>query len=202
MWCQKSSCLDDAVASGAALNYMVKPETWVSPQHDGGDLTSLTHSFLVIWGQDEIMYEKPFLGVPIVAQGKQTRLVTMRLQLWSLAPLGGLRIRCCHELWCRSRHGSDLALLRLWCRPAATAPIQLLAWEPPYAVGAALKRQKRREKEKPFVNNPFTFFNSFIEIPFPYTTDPLKVCRLIVITIFTELYHHHHDQFWKMFITP
>ena len=37
----------------------------------------------------------------------------------------------------------DLALLWLWCRPAATAPIQPLAWEPPCAVGAALKRQNK-----------------------------------------------------------
>ena len=36
----------------------------------------------------------------------------------------------------------DPALLWLWCRPAAIAPIQPLAWEPPYAVGAALKRRK------------------------------------------------------------
>ena len=36
-----------------------------------------------------------------------------------------------------------LELLWLWCRPAATALIQLLAWEPPYAVGVALKRQKK-----------------------------------------------------------
>ena len=33
-------------------------------------------------------------------------------------------------------------LLWLWCRPAAVALIQPLAWEPPHAVGAALKRQK------------------------------------------------------------
>ena len=40
------------------------------------------------------------------------------------------------------RQGSGLALLRLWSRPAAMAPIGPLAWEPPYAVGAAVKRQK------------------------------------------------------------
>ena len=34
----------------------------------------------------------------------------------------------------------DLALLWLWHRLAATAPIVPLAWEPPYAMGAALKR--------------------------------------------------------------
>ena len=33
----------------------------------------------------------------------------------------------------------DLALLWLWRRPAATALIRPLAWEPPYAKGAALK---------------------------------------------------------------
>ena len=37
------------------------------------------------------------------------------------------------------RHDLDLALLWLWYRPAATAPIRPLAWEPPYATGAALK---------------------------------------------------------------
>ena len=48
------------------------------------------------------------------------------------------------------RHGSDLALLWLWRRPAATVPIRPLAWEPPYAMGAALEKAKRpkRKKEK------------------------------------------------------
>ena len=43
------------------------------------------------------------------------------------------------------RQGLDLALLGPWCRQAAAAPIQRLAWEPPYAAGAALKRQKKKE---------------------------------------------------------
>ena len=38
--------------------------------------------------------------------------------------------------------GSDLALLWLWRRLVAIAPIRPLVWEPPYAVGAALKRQQ------------------------------------------------------------
>ena len=42
----------------------------------------------------------------------------------------------------------DLALLCLWYRPAAAAPIQPLAWELQYAAGAALKRQKRKREEK------------------------------------------------------
>ena len=36
----------------------------------------------------------------------------------------------------------DPALLWLWCGPAASAPIRPLAWDLPYAAGAALKRQK------------------------------------------------------------
>ena len=38
------------------------------------------------------------------------------------------------------RHGSDPALLWLWCRPAASATTEPLAWELPYAVGMALKK--------------------------------------------------------------
>ena len=41
------------------------------------------------------------------------------------------------------RHGLDPVLLWLGCRLAATAPICPLAWEPPYAVGAAIKNQKK-----------------------------------------------------------
>jgi len=43
------------------------------------------------------------------------------------------------------RHGSDPALLWLWRRLEATAPIRPLAWEPPYAVGAALEMAKRQK---------------------------------------------------------
>ena len=33
--------------------------------------------------------------------------------------------------------------LWLWCRLAATALIRLLAWEPPYVAGTALKKKKK-----------------------------------------------------------
>ena len=46
------------------------------------------------------------------------------------------------------RLGSDLALLWLWCRPAAAAPIQSLARGLPQAAGAALKSQKKKKKKK------------------------------------------------------
>lgn len=45
----------------------------------------------------------------------------------------------------RLRRGSDPALLCLWRRPAATAPIRPLVWEPPYAAGVTLKGQKTKK---------------------------------------------------------
>ena len=46
------------------------------------------------------------------------------------------------------RHGLDPTLLWLWRRPVATAVIKPLAWEPPYAAGAALQRTKKTKKKK------------------------------------------------------
>ena len=46
------------------------------------------------------------------------------------------------------RRGSDPLLLWLWRRPVATAPIRPLAWEPPYAAGAAQEMAKRPKKKK------------------------------------------------------
>ena len=46
------------------------------------------------------------------------------------------------------RLGSDPVLLWLWHRLAATALISPLAWEPPYATGAALKKAKKTKKKK------------------------------------------------------
>ena len=42
----------------------------------------------------------------------------------------------------------DPAFPWLWHRPVVTALIERLAWEPPYAVGAALKRPKKKKKKK------------------------------------------------------
>ena len=42
---------------------------------------------------------------------------------------------------------SDLALLWLWCKPAAAALIQPLEWELPYTTGLAIKRKKRKERK-------------------------------------------------------
>ena len=72
-----------------------------------------------------------------MAQQKQTRLESMRMQVPSLtSPSGsGLALAIVLLLW-------------LWCRPAAIAPIQPLAWEPPYAAGEALKSKQTNKQTK------------------------------------------------------
>ena len=50
------------------------------------------------------------------------------------------------------KRGSDPALLWLWRRLAATAPIGPLAWEPPYATSAAQEMAKRQKNKKQKTN--------------------------------------------------
>ena len=72
----------------------------------------------------------------------------MRLWVQSLALPNGLRIWHCCELWLGHKGSSGLVLLWLWCRLAAATRIRPLAWEPPYAMGVALKGQKKKKKKK------------------------------------------------------
>ena len=61
------------------------------------------------------------------------------------------------------RRGLDPMLLWLWCRLAATAPIGPLAWEPPYATGAAQEMAKRQKKKKKYMHlciQSSTIYNS------------------------------------------
>ena len=51
----------------------------------------------------------------------------------------------------------DPTLLWLWRRLVATALIRALAWEPPYATGAALEKAKR-QTHKTINKNKIAFF--------------------------------------------
>ena len=90
------------------------------------------------------MYQKPLEGDPVVAQRKRIRLGTMRLQGLIPGLAQWVRIRHCHELWCRSkmRLGSCIAVAVAWS--AAVTPIRPLAWEPPHASGVAIKSKKQK----------------------------------------------------------
>ena len=54
----------------------------------------------------------------------------------------------CGECGVGCRRSSDLALLWLWCRLAATGLIRSLAWEPPCAAGAALEKAKKQKNKQ------------------------------------------------------
>ena len=71
---------------------------------------------------------------PLKAKKKKKNLI----DLPSIAALQCVSFRC----------GLDPELLWLWCRPAATALIRPLAWELPYAMGAALEKTERQKNKK------------------------------------------------------
>ena len=52
------------------------------------------------------------------------------------------------------RHGLDPALLWLWSRLVAIAPIGPLTWEPPHATGAA--KENKKQTKKPYIFNRLT----------------------------------------------
>ena len=81
--------------------------------------------------------------VPIVAQWKQIRLVTMRLQVWSLASISGLRIWHCCQLWCG---------LQTWLSSCvAVAYVDSCSWDLTPSLGTCIFRgcgpKKRKEKD-------------------------------------------------------
>ena len=66
------------------------------------------------------------------------------LAQWVNDPASSVAVSC--GVGCR--HGSDPALLWLWHRLAATAPIRPLAWEPPYATETAQEMVKTKQNKK------------------------------------------------------
>ena len=74
-------------------------------------------------------------------------LASMRMQVWSLALFSGLKIWCCHELWCRF---ADSAWI--WhccgcgCRPVATALTPSLGTS--ICCGCGPKKTKKKKKKR------------------------------------------------------
>ena len=89
-----------------------------------------------------------------------------------------------------SRLSLDLALLWLWCRPAAIALIRPQAWEPTYAMCAALKK-KNKKKKILFENLEYCLLASGINIKNFVATlllDPLHVTYLFFSWMLPKFY--------------
>ena len=88
-------------------------------------------------------------GVPVVV--RWLRNPTRKHEVVGLIPGLAQWVKDPALLWAvvvGHRHCSDLALLWLWCRLAAVAPIGSLAWEPPYAVESGPRKGKKTKKNK------------------------------------------------------
>ena len=99
------------------------------------------------------LFERSYvMELPSWLSGLRTPLVSTRMRVWSLASLGGLRIRRCRELWCRLQTWFRSHIAIAVAVAVAVAVVQAgscssvltLAWELPYAAGAAIKKKKER----------------------------------------------------------
>ena len=97
------------------------------------------------------------------------------------------------------RLGLDLALPWLWCRPAATALIQPLAWEPPYAMEAALKKPKEKNNTLIFLEHFYIHSKRAECTESPYTCvlpNPSLPhrgrCAFVTVNELAQTYYYHH----------
>ena len=106
-----------------------------------------------------------------------------------------------YDVGCRLGSDPTLLLLWLWRRPAATAPIRLLAWEPPYATDAALKRQKKKKKKKkekalyPHYSDEDTEAQGDIRsclVTIDFLSDRKKIWSLASCFLLFPSLHHRH----------
>ena len=96
--------------------------------------------------------QKRGAGVPIMARQKQIQLGTMSFQVRFLASLSGLRIRRCHELWCRSQTWlrSSIAVAVVQAGRCNSNSVPCLGTSICCRYGSKKKKKKKKEKKKKF----------------------------------------------------
>ena len=96
------------------------PNVLASPEEVGPSPGYLTHCECKYRFMVAVTETREF---PLWLSGNEPERGSKRIWVRSLASLGRLRTWHCYELWCRlkTRRGSDLAFLWLWCRPVGTS---------------------------------------------------------------------------------
>jgi len=81
-------------------------------------------------------------------------------------------------------------LLWLWCRLEATALIRPLAWEPPCATGAAIKRKKAPPPKKAIgyikrcgISIIFTEMQMETSVRYSHTPAAIKILQLLITSV-------------------
>ena len=121
-WCLKNKIQD--FPGGLSVKVLALSLLWLR-------FNPWPENFFMLWlrpkqNKTEQNKTKP-MGVPIVAQGLRTRLVSMRMWVRSLALPTGLRIPSCRKPQCRVQMRLGSGLLWLWLWPAVAVPIRPLA---------------------------------------------------------------------------
>ena len=85
-----------------------------------------------------------------MAQQKRIRLGILRLWDGSLASLSELRIRCCHELWCRlqMRLGSGIAVALAWSGSCGFDSTPCLGTSTCNEYSPEKQKKKKKKKKK------------------------------------------------------
>ena len=92
-------------------------------------------------------FKNNFLGVPVMAQWKRIRLVSMRMWVRSLASLR-TGIQRCHELWYRSQKQleSHIAVAVVKASSCSSNPTPILGRSTCHGCGP--KKQKKKKKRR------------------------------------------------------
>ena len=94
------------------------------------------------YDQSHWRHKNEYGGVPCVAERVKDLMLSLRMWVQSLALFSGLRIWRCHKLWHRLQMLLRSSVAMAVAQSGATAQIQPLACELPYATGVAVKRKK------------------------------------------------------------
>ena len=104
----------------------------------------MNFSYRLLHKQSKRVYRLWFQEFLLWLYRLRTWLVSIRMRVRFLPSLGWVKDLVLPQTAAEVRCSSHLALLWLWCRPAATALIWPLAWELPYDTAVALKRKPKK----------------------------------------------------------